>query len=221
MPFIFLGTFMPIYIGYWRGSITIDSLCERMRGLVYLFVGLFLYIFNILYCQFFDVQSVASVTMFMIVIPLSLISILFVFCIHFGILRILTFTLSLNYSKCFRNIFYTNLAAIALSLAFTVYAYFGWGQFYNEINNNTIHIIAYSSLGICFEIHARKSNPTIGYAIKNLIRALKRLFIFLLPWVVAFNVLNYFYNLNPIINNIVAIPVAAFICIWMIRDFRS
>lgn len=39
LPLVFLGTFMPLWIGYWRGAIVLDSNLERARGWEYLLGG--------------------------------------------------------------------------------------------------------------------------------------------------------------------------------------
>lgn len=44
LPMLFLGWFMPIYIGYLRGSLIQDSVEERARGWIYFVVGLGFYI---------------------------------------------------------------------------------------------------------------------------------------------------------------------------------
>lgn len=43
-PLIFLGVFLPFYIGYLRGAIEVDSAIERIRGWVYLAVGISTYL---------------------------------------------------------------------------------------------------------------------------------------------------------------------------------
>jgi hypothetical protein len=43
-PLIFLGVLLPFYIGYLRGAIAIDSVIERIRGWVYLAVGVSTYL---------------------------------------------------------------------------------------------------------------------------------------------------------------------------------
>lgn len=43
-PLLFLGVLLPFYIGYLRGAISIDSVIERIRGWVYLAVGISTYI---------------------------------------------------------------------------------------------------------------------------------------------------------------------------------
>lgn len=40
LPPLFLGWFMPLYIGYWRGALRFDSLAERFRGWIYFLIGL-------------------------------------------------------------------------------------------------------------------------------------------------------------------------------------
>ena len=47
IPLIFLILIIPIYVGYIRGAITLDSNIERVRGWIYLLIGssyYFLYI---------------------------------------------------------------------------------------------------------------------------------------------------------------------------------
>jgi hypothetical protein len=44
LPTLFLGWFMPIYVGYVRGSLIMDSVEERARGGIYLGIGAVLYI---------------------------------------------------------------------------------------------------------------------------------------------------------------------------------
>ena len=44
LPTLFLGWFMPIYVGYVRGSLILDSAQERARGWIYLSIGTVLYI---------------------------------------------------------------------------------------------------------------------------------------------------------------------------------
>lgn len=44
LPTLFLGWFMPIYVGYVRGSLILDSVEERARGWIYLGIGAVLYI---------------------------------------------------------------------------------------------------------------------------------------------------------------------------------
>jgi hypothetical protein len=44
LPMLFLGWFMPVYIGYVRGSLIKDSVEERIRGWLYFTVGLSIYI---------------------------------------------------------------------------------------------------------------------------------------------------------------------------------
>jgi hypothetical protein len=46
IPMLLLGWFMPIYIGYVRGSIILDSVEERIRGWIYFIVGLGFYVIN-------------------------------------------------------------------------------------------------------------------------------------------------------------------------------
>ena len=46
LPMLLLGWFMPIYIGYVRGSIILDSVEERIRGWIYFITGLGLYVIN-------------------------------------------------------------------------------------------------------------------------------------------------------------------------------
>lgn len=43
-PLILLGVFLPFYIGYLRGAIEVDSVIERIRGWVYLAVGISTYL---------------------------------------------------------------------------------------------------------------------------------------------------------------------------------
>ena len=44
LPMLFLGWFMPIYIGYVRGSLIVDSIEERVRGWIYFIMGLGFYV---------------------------------------------------------------------------------------------------------------------------------------------------------------------------------
>lgn len=44
LPILFLSLFMPIYVGYVRGSLILDSAQERARGWIYLIIGSVLYI---------------------------------------------------------------------------------------------------------------------------------------------------------------------------------
>lgn len=44
LPMLFLGWFMPIYIGYVRGSLIKNSIEERVRGWIYFIVGLGYYV---------------------------------------------------------------------------------------------------------------------------------------------------------------------------------
>ena len=44
IPLLFLGWFMPVYIGYLRGAILLDSVVERIRGWLYLVIGAGFYI---------------------------------------------------------------------------------------------------------------------------------------------------------------------------------
>lgn len=43
-PLIFLGIFLPFYVGYLRGAIEVNSVIERIRGWVYLAVGMSTYL---------------------------------------------------------------------------------------------------------------------------------------------------------------------------------
>lgn len=43
-PLLFLGVVLPFYIGYVRGAIGVDSVVERIRGWVYLVVGISTYL---------------------------------------------------------------------------------------------------------------------------------------------------------------------------------
>lgn len=47
VPILFFLIFMPIYIGYWRGALTKNSITERVRGWIYLYLGTFMYLFSI------------------------------------------------------------------------------------------------------------------------------------------------------------------------------
>ena len=44
-PGLVLGWLLPVYIGYWRGSIKLESTLEKTRGIVYLWNGLLAYAF--------------------------------------------------------------------------------------------------------------------------------------------------------------------------------
>lgn len=46
LPMLFLGWFMPIYIGYLRGSLIKDSVEERIRGWIYFIIGLGFYVIS-------------------------------------------------------------------------------------------------------------------------------------------------------------------------------
>lgn len=43
IPILIMGWAVPIYVGYWRGALTIDLPEERIRGWIYLIVGLLAY----------------------------------------------------------------------------------------------------------------------------------------------------------------------------------
>lgn len=44
IPFLLIGIFFPFYISYIRGAITLDKIEERVRGWVYLIIGMFSYV---------------------------------------------------------------------------------------------------------------------------------------------------------------------------------
>ena len=44
-PGLILGWLMPVYVGYWRGSIKMESTLEKIRGLTYFCNGLLAYVF--------------------------------------------------------------------------------------------------------------------------------------------------------------------------------
>lgn len=46
VPVLLLGIGVPVYIGYYRGGIKLDSITERARGWVYLVLGIYLYLFS-------------------------------------------------------------------------------------------------------------------------------------------------------------------------------
>ena len=55
LPTLFLGWFMPIYIGFIRGSLTLDLVEERVRGWIYLTTGVGLYVIFML-ISIFELQ---------------------------------------------------------------------------------------------------------------------------------------------------------------------
>ena len=63
LPTLFLGWFMPIYIGFIRGSLTLDLVEERVRGWIYLTTGVGLYVIFIL-IHIFELQTWVRILLF-------------------------------------------------------------------------------------------------------------------------------------------------------------
>lgn len=47
VPLLFFVVFLPLYIGYWRGALTKHSIIERVRGWIYLIIGVTTYISSV------------------------------------------------------------------------------------------------------------------------------------------------------------------------------
>ena len=48
VPVLLLGIGLPVYVGYYRGGLKLDSITERARGWIYLVAGLSLYLSSVL-----------------------------------------------------------------------------------------------------------------------------------------------------------------------------
>jgi len=217
IPVLFFGIPLPIYIGYIRGAIRLDSIVERARGWIYLAAGILSY----------GVMIVNQVIVGLGVgWPTSIIS--------FGLtggLSFIIYPISGHIGKAILNCFgkeminvdekqfhNTGFAAFVFSWAFVVLVNFRIEEIYEGISANAYIITLWICMAISLELSARKR--VIGYrqaSLKEVIIILFRsnfpffmIFSFLIPAVLIFgsiysgSVFNYvFVNLLIIISVIV------------------
>lgn len=70
VPFILLGMLLPIIVGYKRGAIEMDSVEERVRGWIYLIIGMASY-FAFFIFQRIDAQWIYREMMFIVLVVLG------------------------------------------------------------------------------------------------------------------------------------------------------
>ena len=141
LPTLFIGWFMPIYIGFIRGSLTLDLVKERIRGWLYFITGVGLYALVII----LDYYPLTRGAEYLLVVPLVMFIVIFSFVITPKLLKVFGQVLTLQ---------------IIFSFVFTVASAVSIATFiFSLININNIHIvicIIASVIAICFEIMARK-----------------------------------------------------------------
>ena len=142
LPTLFLGWVMPVYIGFIRGSLTLDLVEERVRGWIYLIAGAGLYLL-VIFLIYFEMQVWVAFLLFVLlgfIIGFKLNIIMSSFLKIFG--QELTDQIYKSYSlttisALFLSFFFIELIAIlkgeSVIVGRVLICLFGFGAIYFEI----------------------------------------------------------------------------------------
>lgn len=135
VPMLFLGWFMPVYIGYVRGSLIQDLVEERIRGWIYFIVGLGMYIFSpILEDLVIEISKIGFPTSFVVAIIPS-------FIVGGLLLGILPWTVIHNIFNIQRKdlkkevkqaVSYTRYSAFYMANILSIISFTHWSKFFTR-----------------------------------------------------------------------------------------
>ena len=150
LPMLLLGWFMPVYIGYVRGSLIKDSVEERVRGWIYFTMGLGYYIVSPLLGVFVEeILKLGLYTSFVTAIP-SLIIGYFLGTLHpkvvYDIFKIKRKDIRKEVKEAFTE---TRFSALFLAISLMFISTVDWSKFYEkpDLLTNTLETVMILILG--------------------------------------------------------------------------
>ena len=153
LPMLLLGWFMPVYIGYVRGSLIEDSIEERVRGWIYFIMGLGYYIasplFAVLAEEIFELSLYSNLVTAILSFIIGFLLSTTYSTVIYKIFKIQIKNLREEVRKAFSE---TRLSALLLAILLMFISTLDWSKFYKkpDLSRNIIETVMILILGIFF-----------------------------------------------------------------------
>jgi len=155
IPVLFFGILMPIYVGYVRGAVKLDSIFERARGWIYFFAGILSYTAIVIGQLAVKTQTGLESKVAYLVIVGGVSTMIYPISAHIGKTLLSWFgdkTTEFDKDR-FRL---TSSAAFMFSVAFATLADFRLAEIYEGVSYNLYIVLIVLSSAVSSELLARR-----------------------------------------------------------------
>jgi len=217
VPVLFFGILMPIYVGYVRGAIKLDSISERARGWIYFFAGILSYTGIVISQLVVKTQTgwLSLITSIVIVGGVGIMIYPISTRIGNAILRCFGSRMTESDKDRFHQ---TSHAAFMFSMAFANLVNFKFEEIFSGVSYNLYSVLLFLLFAVSSETYIRRRRVAVRreVSLKELIRMLAHsrfplfvAYIVLIPFVLIqltaytkYPVLGY-----PFVNALVIVSV--------------